>query len=74
MQNGGACSASLLCDTNQGLACTVGTCACPTNYFFNGTACQYKMTDGLSCNNAAFSSGCDTTKNLVCDATTKLCM
>ena len=31
-----------LCDDTQGLTCSgVGTtCACPTGYFFNGTACR----------------------------------
>ena len=39
--NGLSCAGTKVCDDTQGLQCIGAgtTCACPTTYFFNGTAC-----------------------------------
>ncbi len=53
----GSCTSSITCDASANLICsgsasTVGSCACPTTSFWNGTACQPKLLWKVSCDSS----------------------
>jgi hypothetical protein len=74
MASYGASCNSVPCNNLLGLYCYTagGTCACQTDYYWNGAQCQLSAVFGQACS-TALANNCRASRNLACNAGTSLC-